>query len=439
MPRLTVLAMPLAVPAGFFTFLATPSQSQNAQFILMALFLAFVVGVCAFKSSDIRHPGNMWIAPIAALAASLVLSCVLSSEPLHAVETAGPLLGGLLFLAAGLLYPGFSQWAHKLYYINTWAAIALALLALAQTQGIGVRPELGVGKMAVVALFGHPNHSASYFLGAFFMACPLMADRHRPIRLTGVLGASLCLSALIACGGRGAWLGWLAGSALLAGCGLLARRPQTTFFKPALPVALVLVVSLGLLALPNPLLPPRFHLLERLPEQTQIRSRLYAWLVAADLFRDRPILGHGAGAYAIRFWDQAAARQTTSEGEWFEALLIEASGVSPVYAHNEWFHLAAEQGLFGLFAFFLLLSAVYLTFVNHFRHARRTRRRRRTHPNARSWPLVLSAFAGVVALLVDSLFHFPLRLAPSLFLFWALVLTVAVSEQDSEAAHPPIP
>jgi len=182
-----------------------------------------------------------------------------------------------------------------------------------------------------------------------------------------------------------------------------------------------------MLAAPASVLQSRFDLRERLAAGAEVRSRLYSWLIAADMARDRPVFGQGIGGYPARFWEFVVRRQSGPSGPWFEETVLRMNGVPPVQPHNEYLGLAAEQGLAGLCAFLLWvacgLSAAW--------QAAAAGSRPRRLGNAGEIGFLGPAFgAGLAASLTDACFMFPYHLAVShaAFLFVLAGLAAADSE-----------
>ncbi|MEW6249422.1 MAG: O-antigen ligase family protein [Planctomycetota bacterium] len=155
-----------------------------------------------------------------------------------------------------------------------------------------------------------------------------------------------------------------------------------------------------------------------------IRFRLYAWRYAAELWQQRAIAGHGAGAYP-RLAGELAVTDMSLDPAAFMAELVE-------HAHNELFEILTEIGLVGGVTFVGGFVATLFAASAALRSA----------GNRREWWLILALFGGVAALLADSLTGSSLRLpgVPAIFFtllgaLWAV--SMAARPQTSAAVRPP--
>ena len=165
----------------------------------------------------------------------------------------------------------------------------------------------------------------------------LIVARRRVVLFALVLGLGLGLSA-----SRGAWLGALAGLAVLA------WRPPVRRAAPARWSALAAV--LGLIA-GVALLAARPDV--RAPLPTEDREALTSgrdaiWLNTLEMVRDNPVLGVGAGASAAAYDPYYLAREARGG-------LHSKAGRDP---HNHYLQLLAELGPAGLLLFLLGLALV---------------------------------------------------------------------------------
>ena len=82
------------------------------------------------------------------------------------------------------------------------------------------------------------------------------------------------------------------------------------------------------------------------PSDVGTQDRIVMWKSAANMIKDRPLLGHGLNTFManyLKYW-VGGERQ-------------------PRYAHNCYLQMAAETGLLGLFAFLALLDALFLRWL----------------------------------------------------------------------------
>ena len=177
---------------------------------------------------------------------------------------------------------------------------------------------------------GHPN-----MLGTFLaMALPItlaFARQHFAInRRHALLFVAIAMvesAPIVLTLSRAAWL-----AALIAGAVLLVGwRPRWKWVAVSLLPILFVAVLAG------------HPLLERARHFADPSGRLHIWKAAAQVFRERPLLGCGPEAFQLAF-----APHRTPEFwavEW---------GATPAKAHNEPLHLLATQGLLGIAAALIL-------------------------------------------------------------------------------------
>jgi len=128
-------------------------------------------------------------------------------------------------------------------------------------------------------------------------------------------------------------------------------------------------------------------------------ERIRLWQEALNITRDYPLFGCGLNTYSI-----VARKYKIAEG-------------GGIYAHNSFLQMAAETGLIGLFAFFLVIFAFFISALSHLNKTRN--------------PLVLGLAAGILGFLVQSFFDTNLYALQLVVLFWfSLGLTIAIIRLD---------
>jgi len=198
---------------------------------------------------------------------------------------------------------------------------------------------------------GNPTVLAACLLpGTLLAVCRVGAGIHaaigmrRPAPLVPAFGALLALVPLAWClvltRSRGALLALALGLAVIVV--LLAGRRLRWLFGGLLVV--VILAAGGALYYTS-------HLDVTMARGAAMRFRVYAWRYAAELWRQRPIAGHGAGAYP-RLAGQLAVRDRVLDPAAFMGDLVE-------HAHNELFEVFSEIGLVGGVTFVAGLLATF--------------------------------------------------------------------------------
>ncbi|MBI1730976.1 O-antigen ligase family protein [Candidatus Acetothermia bacterium] len=154
---------------------------------------------------------------------------------------------------------------------------------------------------------------------------------------------------------------------------------------------------------------------EKIAAQNTSQLRAQFWWVAYGIFKDHPLIGTGLGDYKREYLAYKGQFLQTPLGPHF---INSVQGELPVSnAHNEFIQLGAEMGILGLLAVVLFIGAI----------AQRAVRVIGKEGSAEKRWLAIGSAAGIVAVIVDSLFSFPLHL-PTNALILSLLLGVLCSE-----------
>jgi O-antigen ligase len=147
-------------------------------------------------------------------------------------------------------------------------------------------------------------------------------------------------------------------------------------------------------------------------------GRLFIWKVTVQMIGDKPLFGFGFDKYAVAHNDYQAEYFATHRDAGEEAEL--ADSVS--YAFNEYLQITAETGLIGLILF------LGLVFFSFFRGKRDEEAERKENS------VLIAAKGSLIAILVSSMFSYPLRTVPVYFvLFFDLaVISANYSETVNE-------
>lgn len=253
---------------------------------------------------------------------------------------------------------------------GAWALIAggvtLAGISLIQVATGAYRADFGgLGRVEYAQVYGDvleprlagPVGDPNFFAQILVIVVPLALvlawkERTRWLRLAALGAAAATAAATVLTYSRG---GALALGAVVL-CSLFAARPSPR--RLTLGVALLLA---GLVLVPGDFARRLGTLRQLLPGQEQVldldssfQNRLLQAQVAWNLFLDHPLLGAGAGNYAVHYYDYAAEVGSTAPD------YSEVGGTR--YPHNLYLELASETGFLGLVTFgaMLLLAWGYL-------------------------------------------------------------------------------
>jgi len=415
---LALHALIWTLPLGLFPPFEQPSVSQRFYFELAVTTVALIYFGACWVEGQLRLPRNgvLW-------AGLLYVACVTVSG--LAARSAGFTIKEAAFLWCGLLVLAMLVHLRLTARRCRRLLVSLALICglcaaygVLQYLGLDVRwgslgyaPEIKEGRFHVLSLLGHPNYLTAY-IGPALLLCPGLIVLSASIRERTVLGATMAVIALciFLSGTRSAWLA----SVFL--CGGLAvafgsRWRSLSISRQTWKAALVVAGLFALFVIPNPLIPRRYSFLARLSESRPVLGRFYFYVAATRMIAEHPFLGVGYNNFGVEFWDYAAALQEEPANRFYSYILEDLGGVRPDHVHNEYLQIAAETGGLGLATFFFLVVVFFLRLVEDFGRLR--------HWSGR---LALAGLgAGVVFLLMDSLFSFPLRLPCSGVCFWLLM------------------
>jgi O-antigen ligase len=383
------------------------------------LFLAWRVRtVEEVRLADLwRRPAVRALAPMLLVA---TLSLWTSAHPLHVREGLIDLWIGAAALAGwSLALPAARQ--EEVLRGLLWPATALALFGILQYYGL-FQPLHLVGiaydrRLAITSTAGNPGDLGAYLVLPCLISQWMLVRRNR-----GRWGTAAALTALIiglfaiALTQTLAALAALAAGSLFLWAGVLPGRRVALALGGGAALILVLVLAVT---------PLRLRVTAKAGQALQgdwnsvLTGRLDGWRAAAWMLREHPWAGVGQGAFRPEFVPAKLA--LLDRGARFYA-----NQPQPVFAnaHNEYLEAGADWGLPGLLALGWALWVLFSVL-----------RSRGAFRSDRSGPERALAAAGVAALAVLALAHFPFRIAlvgyPAVF-FLAWVLRPAGIEERAE-------
>ncbi len=428
---LGMLLVPLAFSTRSFEAFLTLKQFLALSF----LWWSAVVYGAAWIRGEVRLPGNpvvYWL---------LVLLGVFIASALHAgrweegwFTLVGIAVFGAVFPAvvSACGRPGFRASGIRMLLLTGFVGASYGLLQVLDLDFLNAIFDLWVrteGKRGIFSTFGNPNFLAEYLVLCFpFLLAQYVAAQTR--RERAILGRLMVLfaTAILACGTRGVWLGFVV--AVLAFVLLVAvfsPKWRSSAIRALGLSTLILVLGAALLMLAGPR-----EREETFAERSKVlageigisgEARLLAWRVAFEemippsapfdwflraIGYRRPAeatgppspsvwLGSGPSSFRLDF--------LRSRGRYFRRLqgddhrrLVDALNYQRL--HNEVLQLFVEGGLLGIGLLFLAATGFALTFLRCVRRETEGRR--------------LERIAAVCALLgpgVHALFSFPAHLA----------------------------
>jgi O-antigen ligase/lipoprotein NlpI len=270
-----------------------------------------------------------------------------------------------------------------------------------------------IGRGQVFGLFGNVNYFAEYMILPLSLTIGLILSKEK------VFNRFFLLLCLIIMGGA-LFLTFTRGSYLAIAISIPAilflyyrsssNNTNKQYYKKIILYFLLLVIiALAVIYIPHPLNKENTPLgklrnrvtIESLTSGSSILRRVATWKFTWMMIEDYPILGSGVGTYGYQslkyqadFFAQGKNRDIYPHG-------------FAVQAHNEYLQIWSELGIIGLLLFLWIIFNYYRNILIHFRRL-----------GEKEKAITIGLAAGVTAVLVDSLFGFPLQLAASISLFW---------------------
>jgi O-antigen ligase len=427
-----LLVVPTAREAFRLPKLLAAEWLALASLIPLAWQLARRAPAPAVSGRDLlRHPAVLALLPLLLVAAAGFLT---TRHPLHLREAladlwigAACLIGWSLGLAAGRL--------ERLLRGLLIPAAVLAAIAILQAHGLWQPFEFvviaGASRLGITATAGNPGDLGAYLVLPALLGQWQVARASRGRWATA--GALVLILYALARTQTLAALAALGLASLVLWAGLVPRRRRLPL------LAAVIVAAL----LPLAYAPLRVRVVEKAEQalagdwNAVLTGRLDGWRAAAYMLGEHPLAGVGHGAYRPEFVPAKLA--LLERGTPFLSAPLQVVFAN---AHNEILEAGAEWGVPGLLA---LLWGLGVLLAAARRACRAGRPWRRSsvpadpdpEPLDRAGPLIA---AGLTALGVLALAHFPFRIALTAFpalLFLAWVLRRAEEAAPVEQADGP--
>lgn len=299
-------------------------------------------------------------------------------------------------------------------------------------QYFGLRYEKGfqwiangsLEKLDIYSTSGNPNFLGAYLIGVLPLSilCSLgRLDGSTAWRWFYRATTLVMLLCLLYTRTKGAWIG--AGVALLYL--LVLQRSSVTARILQGRILVILCCMLLILSLGLYISGTIDWIIEEIKSlragHVTIRGRLFLWQVTIGMISDHLFTGVGWGNYRAYF-QEYQGRFLGTHPDYVSILDTQGSAES---SHNEYLEITAETGLIGLLLFFMVLGVTFRLVV-----------RAKDMESDSKRGMTYAAAAGILAILVHSLFVFPLHLADAGTIFWMQVgLIHAMNLQDIDTSQ----
>lgn len=292
------------------------------------------------------------------------------------------------------------KWALRFFLMAGSICMFIGFLQIGNSQLL-----LNQGNSRVASTLGNPIYVGGYGLFLFFVALLLfLKEKNVAWKVASVFFGFLALIGLFYSGTRGSVLGFFSGvvSVLVGGVYLYKNNKLRRVFGGGL-VALVLV--LGLLYINRTTawvnnIPTVGHLFSTSIFTGTGNSRLIAWKIAIESWKERPIFGWGPNNFFYAFNQHYNPKSLESGyGEtWFDN------------AHNIILNTLAVQGLVGLLSYLGIFIVATVLLWKAYKVGRLDR------------SVIIIGFSFLAAHLVQNIFVFENPTSYLYFVFWLALI-----------------
>jgi len=428
--ELTVIALVVLVPIVFYPRLVRafnpPKELTFEILVIMCLIFWIIKMISQEKIKFIRSPLDF---SVLAFIAICTFSLLWSDSPYITLKELP------LFLTGPLLYFIITNNINNNKQINHILGVMLVIGGLFGIYGIlqynGIDFSFWIrnlGRNKVFGLFGNVNYFAEYLIVLLPLAISLFFVCRNKVYKVLLLGGILAIGgSIILTFTRGSYLAIGVSSIFMfflylssQGKSFIKEHKKIFIFI----LAFIILVTF-LFVLPNPLNEPGTAIssikdrisITQLTKDYSLRRRLATWKFTIIMIKDHPILGSGLGTfkynslnYQAKFFDQGENRR------------FYPYGIADK-AHNEYLQLWAELGIIGLGIFLWLI-------ITYFHYGIILLKRIK---DKYKQGIVIGLMGGVMAVLVDAIFGFPLHLPATLTLFW-LIMGLAIVTIKTEVS-----
>ena len=317
----------------------------------------------------------------------------------------------LAFTSAFTGFYGIVQYHHLCEVLNKISFKLLGIIPIKNVSAhpICVLPLDQYRQPSPISTFGLSNFAAEYTIMALPAGFILLITERRWMRLLAAIPFLLALYYLIISKNRGGYMGFL--FSFTFGIGFMILKFVKDRKVSSLTIAKYFIPSLIAFALFLAFHPSgkgavsKFLTSFDLNHPT-VQTRLHAWKSAFYMIKDHPLLGVGIANYEIYSWKY--------QTEKLERMTL-ATNTRVDKTHNEYLQLLSELGIIGFVLFMWFLFEIGRSILNGI-------------SKGENYLYALAFGMGIIAILVDSLFAFPLQFPATVVHFW--IYTGIIAKMD---------
>lgn len=432
----SIIALVVLVPIVFYPYCITtfiPAKEFIAEILVILGLMFWGFKVVSLEKTKLTSSTLNF--PILSFISICILSLIWSDSFFVSLKELP------LFLAGPLLYFIVTNNISDERQISRILNVLIIVGSLFGIYGIlqynGIDFSFWTGNLArqrVFGLFGNTNYFAEYLIIPLTIAVSLFFSTPNKLKkillLIGIIAMGVCLIVTFT---RGSYLGFSVSLIFMSLLFIISRGKN--FIKKnrkifIIILAIVIFITF-LFIIPNPLnksgtaiekIKSRISI-SKLTQSYSVKRRIATWKFTALMIKEHPLFGSGIGTfkyntlkYQAEFFKQGENRSLYPYG-------------FAEKAHNEYLQLWAEMGIIGLGIFIWLIISYFWCGLKILRKIK----------DEYKQGIIIGLMGSVVAVLIDSLFGFPLHLPATTILFWmALGLTMAFGESEKDGKKPEI-
>ena len=314
---------------------------------------------------------------------------------------------------------GERKWRRAFLVVASLIGLsAISIMGIAQYSGFYSTDSPWGSSLGprVYATMLNPNYLAGYILSLFFVPLSFFVfGRRRWLTIAFLTAVIICASlGLLFTVSWGAWLGWLVAIVVLITLAVRGARTQAGLKRLVAIVLVFIVLAAAFLYLNRSTVASDF---------SGMKFRILYWRASLAMIRERPLIGFGLNG----FWPNIPGYLTMIIASDYPAGLPEDGSAVTVYdgiyAHNEYIGIWLELGIVGLVIFIWFMWGFFSQAVRNLRGG----------AGSMETAINVGAICGVAAMLVQSIFSYPLRLPATAVSFAVLLALVGSGRRTGTA------
>jgi O-antigen ligase len=426
----TIIALIISTPLVFYPYLVRIfNPAKELVFETLVVISLALWGFKIIQQEKLKFNSSPLNLPVLSFMVVCVLSVLWSNSPFVSLKSLPLFLAGpLLYFIVNNNIINRKQKINRILNVLLFVGTLFGIYGILQYNGIDFPFWIkNLGRNKVFGLFGNVNYFAEYLIIPLPIAIALFFVSKNKINKILLSISILAMGGtLIATFTRGTYLGLGISIIFMFILYLIIRGKN--FIKEHKKIfifilALIILITF-LFALPNPLnksgtviskIKGRISI-ARLSNEFSFGRRIAIWKFTGMIIEDHPLLGSGLGTfkynslnYQAKFFDQGENRS------------LYPYGIADK-AHNEYLQLWAELGIIGLGAFIWIIISFFICGAKLLK---------KTKDNYKEG-LIIGLMGGIIAVLVEGLFGFPLHQPATIVLFWLALALIGVGEGNED-------